>query len=89
MSYQSSKKYQGFTNSPMNPNKPVTAVPGIGRVYGARLCAKGIETAPQLFGVFLQQGEGIRGFMHSLGANTRYQNAVYDAFNTFAQSYVY
>ena len=73
----------------MPPDKPVITVPGIGPVIAGRLYAQGIVTATQLFGKFLQFGEGFRGFMQSLGANTRYQCAAYDAFNTFAQMHVY
>ena len=85
MAHREWKKYQKFVSSPMSPDKPVSAVPGIGRVYAQKLRNQGIGTAAKLYDEYKQRGGTIKTYLcESTNSNKRNREATRDAFDTMS-----
>nr|KAG5710194.1 hypothetical protein BaRGS_006713 [Batillaria attramentaria] len=50
-------------------SKPVTAVPGVGNVAGARLSQVGVKSASQLYGQYLSSGNSQKHVQSYLQSN--------------------
>ena len=66
------KKHAQFVSEPMG-SKSVKAVPGIGTVTACGLKRDGITQAKQLYGNYLQNPGGFKGYIGNHGGNARTQ----------------
>uniref|UniRef100_A0AAY4DH77 Uncharacterized protein n=1 Tax=Denticeps clupeoides TaxID=299321 RepID=A0AAY4DH77_9TELE len=84
-----SKKHQSFTSEPMR-GKPATALPGIGKVQGARLESSGYSHATDLLGKYLNMQESRGQFQSWLkdtsGANVKQQNDCYNGLKEWSDN---
>lgn len=84
-------KHQSFVSLPMGTIKPVTALPGIGRVWGGQLTENGIGRAAQLFGQYLvleQDGERFTDWLRQkCGIGVKRSWCVYSALHEWNQQY--
>ena len=87
---QATIKHQSFVNSPMG-NKSVTALPGIGEVWGQQLKAKGFGQASQIFGQYLvlaKDGVRFTSWIRQLcGIDEGRAWRVYSALEEWSQQY--
>ncbi|XP_062566835.1 barrier-to-autointegration factor-like [Saccostrea cucullata] len=84
-----SKKYIIFINESM-AFKPVTAIPGVGPVYGRRLAEKGFSLAPQVYGKYLQKNEAEfkLWFQEICGASAKTQIDCCRAFHEWSDNFL-
>ncbi|XP_062381937.1 barrier-to-autointegration factor-like [Sardina pilchardus] len=84
-----SKKHQAFCSEPMK-GKPVTAVPGIGRVSGGQLQSQGYHKATDVLGKYLTVNENRNDFQGWLkddgGANSKQQGDAYKAMREWSDN---
>ncbi|XP_063076824.1 barrier-to-autointegration factor-like [Engraulis encrasicolus] len=84
-----SKKHQAFCSEPMK-GKPVTAVPGIGKVTGSQLKAQGYSKATDVLGKYLTVNENrnqFQGWMeNTTTANAGHQGAAYNAMREWSDN---
>ena len=86
-----SAKHRDFVGEPMGEKK-VTAVAGIGPVYGERLSEKGFDKAYLLLGKFLLLRKDEELFKDWLKetcyANVHYSNSAYTCLKEWSKSYI-
>ncbi|KAK7089569.1 barrier-to-autointegration factor-like [Littorina saxatilis] len=87
-----SQKHRAFVNAPM-ANKPVTAIPGIGKVLGSRLNQRGYADAPAVYGQYLMKGADPRAFKAGIkadcGANRKQQSDCHGAMKGWSNQHFY
>ncbi|KAL2078703.1 hypothetical protein ACEWY4_026388 [Coilia grayii] len=84
-----SKKHQSFCSEPMK-GKPVTDIPGIGRVSGGHLQSQGYNKATDVLGKYLTVQENRNQFQGWLkdgsGANAKQQGDCYKAMRDWSDN---
>ncbi|XP_026468980.1 barrier-to-autointegration factor-like [Ctenocephalides felis] len=83
-----SQKHRNFVSEPMG-NKPVTEVPGVGRVLGQRLNDAGYSKASNLLGSYLtNEGQFKRNFQSTCYANDRQANEAQAGLRGFTNNFI-
>ncbi|KAK0409872.1 hypothetical protein QR680_004809 [Steinernema hermaphroditum] len=86
-----SVKHREFVGEPMG-EKEVTAVPGIGPTYGAKLSEKGFDRAYVLFGQFLllkkEQELFVDFLKEEAGVTANHANSCYNCFKEWAEQFI-
>jgi len=89
--YRTTIKHQNFVNSPIGTVKPVTVLPGIGKVWGGQLTENGLGQAYQIFGQYLflaQDGERFTYWLQEkCGIGTKRAWRVHSALDEWNQQY--
>ncbi|XP_078671591.1 barrier-to-autointegration factor-like [Branchiostoma floridae x Branchiostoma belcheri] len=75
------QKHADFVREPLG-NKPVSVVPGIGRVLAGNFGQQNINTASEVVGQYMVQGKDeqrFKNWVQTFGANAGHQTAAHDA----------
>ena len=91
VAYPTTIKHQNFVNSPMGTVKPVTALPGIGKIWGGQLMENGFGLASQIFGQYLSSAQNRERFtslvQQNCGIGTKRAWGLYSALDEWSQQY--